>query len=263
MLRIAIIGAGRLAWNLIPSLQQAGNEVFQLISRDQTRLDTFQTNFQIPHVHTDLRALDATADIVFLTVSDKAIESVAADLALHKIQGPLFVHTSGSVPMIALQPLGNTIGVFYPLQIFTFDRQVAFRQVPIFVEANGEQKETLKTLGAQLSEQTFEMDSEARLRLHMGAVIACNFPNFLWKIAQAQLPENVGLSVYEGLVRETVDKAFAFGPENTQTGPAVRGDLPTLKKHLELLAQTDDLFALYRQLSILINPPLSDQLPDH
>lgn len=256
MLRVAVIGAGRLAWNLMPRIIEAGNEVSQLISRDEEKLKLFQKTFDLPNVYTQFNALDASVDIVFLTVSDKAIEPVAHKLASISISGPIFVHTSGSISLDAIEVLGARVGVFYPLQIFTFDRQVAFRELPIFLEGERKVWEVLKVLADQLSNQVYQMDSEARLRLHMGAVIACNFPNFLWKLAKDQLPKEVGLSVYESLVRETTDKAFSFGPENTQTGPAVRGDFPTLNKHLDLLKDIPEVAEMYRNLSRLINPDL-------
>jgi hypothetical protein len=37
------------------------------------------------------------------------------------------------------------------------------------------------------------------------------------------------------LALETVEKAFAITPEIAQTGPAIREDELTIKKHLELL----------------------------
>jgi hypothetical protein len=46
-----------------------------------------------------------------------------------------------------------------------------------------------------------------------------------------------------------VQKAFEIGPENGQTGPAVRQDLATLKKHQKLLKNDRDLNKLYTLIS--------------
>ena len=45
--KVAIVGAGKLSWNLIPALQQAGAEVVQLISRTQEKRERFCKAFGI------------------------------------------------------------------------------------------------------------------------------------------------------------------------------------------------------------------------
>ncbi|MEO1382704.1 MAG: hypothetical protein AAFV78_05700, partial [Bacteroidota bacterium] len=68
-------------------------------TRDEEKLKLFQKTFDLPNVYTQFNALDASVDIVFLTVSDKAIEPVAHKLASTSISGPIFVHTSGSISL--------------------------------------------------------------------------------------------------------------------------------------------------------------------
>lgn len=50
------------------------------------------------------------------------------------------------------------------------------------------------------------------------------------------------------LIRETADKAIEMGPTKAQTGPAVRGDIPTIKKHQRMLKDIG-LKRLYRQIT--------------
>ncbi len=40
---------------------------------------------------------------------------------------------------------------------------------------------------------------------------------------------------------ETVNKAIDIGPENSQTGPAVRNDSNTIEKHMKLLSFSPEL----------------------
>ena len=51
------------------------------------------------------------------------------------------------------------------------------------------------------------------------------------------------------LIRETIDKALAMGPERSQTGPAARQDELTIKKQMHQLSSNPELQELYRQLS--------------
>jgi predicted short-subunit dehydrogenase-like oxidoreductase (DUF2520 family) len=51
------------------------------------------------------------------------------------------------------------------------------------------------------------------------------------------------------LIEETVSKSLSLGPENSQTGPAKRGDLETLDKHYEALSESEDVAEIYRIVS--------------
>jgi len=258
--KVAIIGAGRLAWSLIPHLQQAGVEVFQLISRNAKNLNHYRETYDIPHGSLKLADLRREVDLVFLTVRDAAIEELAQRLVEEAALSPrqIFVHSSGSVPLSALQPLRERKAVFYPLQIFTRDSITSFADTPLFVEGEGEVEEVLLSLARKMSPRVYQMDSQSRLRMHMGAVIACNFPNYLFQLAQKQLPQEKGLKldIYAPLIEATVDKALKEGPENSQTGPAIRGDKPTLDQHEKLLEDQPEVQHLYRLLSRMINPEI-------
>lgn len=257
--RVAIIGAGRLAWSLIPNLQKAGIEVSQLISRDVHKLKTYQDAYSLSSVSTRFSDIKHDIDLLLLTVNDGAISSVAKHLATHSLPRDLIVaHTSGSIGLDQLSPLQTHTGVFYPLQIFTPHSITKLDHTPFFIEGKGDVGEHLTALATKLSSKVFAMTSKERLKLHMGAVMACNFSNLLYKIAQDQLPSHLALdlSVYEPLLRMTLEKALEEGPENTQTGPAVRGDVDTIKAHMRLLETRPEWLEMYRQLSSLINPDL-------
>jgi hypothetical protein len=51
------------------------------------------------------------------------------------------------------------------------------------------------------------------------------------------------------LVQETVAKALEIGPGSSQTGPAIRNDHVTIKRHIELLSFSPELQVLYREIS--------------
>ena len=249
-IQAAIIGAGHLAWSLIPNLQRAGVEVVQLITRDPAKGGQYGRQYGIPATGREVGDLSPLASLVFLTVSDQAIAGLARELARHKA-GAMVVHTSGSTGIDALAPLGENSGVLYPLQTFTRDAETDLRGVPVFLEGAPTTMAVLRPLAARLSERVYVLDSEDRLRLHLGAVMVNNFTNYLYRLAAGQLPDVPGLDfrIYEALIREHIEKVFRFLPDHTQTGPAARGDQTTLKKHLRLLADAPALHDLYRTLS--------------
>ncbi len=256
-MRIALIGAGRLAWSLIPNLQQKGMEVCQLISQNPEKTELFGFTYGIKNTSNSLSDLLTDIDVAILTVNDAAIESVANQL-------PDFLtvlHTSGSISADILRKENS--GVLYPLQIFTFDNVVDFRDTPIFYEGRGKGLAIAKTLAETLSQHSIFADSNQRLSIHLGAVFACNFSNILYQIAAKLLPEGSSFQVYQPLIEEQIRKAFRYQPQNSQTGPAVRKDLPTLKKHLEILENHPHWQEIYRILSNEINPELSSFLDNY
>jgi predicted short-subunit dehydrogenase-like oxidoreductase (DUF2520 family) len=254
-LRLALIGAGNLAWNLAGRLQGTDYEIVQVFSR---HLDSaFQLSKAFPHIQAALAPsqLLADLDLVIVASSDHGIADIAATYARHLGSQTAVVHTSGSIHVDTLAPFGQRIGVFYPLQTFTKSHLADFSSIPIFLEGNAEVLAITAPLARMLSSQVHVLDSAQRLQVHMGAVFASNFANFMWLLA-ADVLKGIGqenMAYYEPLMRECLEKALKYGPEASQTGPAKRGDQVTMEKHLELLAGEDrDRAALYALVSRMI-----------
>jgi len=256
--KTALIGLGNLAHSLLPALQHAGCEIFQIFSRNEERLYQYQHAYDIPHASTDLADMRAELELVFLCLPDAILAPTAEQLTKLGMLDTLFVHTSGSISLEALAPLGKNIGVFYPMQIFTKAEITAFEDLPIFLEGDSRVFSVLEKLANSISSRVYQLNTEDRLRLHLGAVMVCNFTNYLYRMAQEHMPKLEGLdfSIYEPLILGHINKVFALGPENSQTGPAIRKDLPTLLQHMELLESKELHQDLYWEMSKLIRPDL-------
>ncbi|MEM7036431.1 MAG: DUF2520 domain-containing protein, partial [Bacteroidota bacterium] len=163
--------------------------------------------------------------------------------------------TQAGIHVDALAPLGPHTGVFYPLQTFTKAHRADFRSIPFFLEGPPEVLNKIRPLAEQLSDNVRDLDSQGRLTLHLGAVFASNFANFMWMLADETLADlpGVDMKAYVPLIREVVDKALAYGPHDAHTGPARRGDQVTMEKHMAILQDQDpERAALYAQLSRMI-----------
>lgn len=196
----------------------------------------------------DFASLPA-ADLYLVAVSDRAVEELVASLPLP--DGALVAHTAGSVGIEAL-PARLDRAVLYPLQTFTRGRTVDLGEVPLLVEcAREESYPLLESIARSLSRRVVRADSAQRARLHLAAVFACNFVNHAYALG-ARLMREAGLdpALLRPLVGETAAKALAAAdPAAVQTGPAVRGDTPTLRRHEELLAGDETLKDIYRLMS--------------
>ncbi len=82
----------------------------------------------------------------------------------------------------------------------------------------------------------------------------------MYHIGDTMLPEEDGVdfTVYEPIIREHIEKILTYSPQESQTGPAIRGDINTIHKHLELMHDQPQLRDLYILLSRLINPKLDE-----
>jgi predicted short-subunit dehydrogenase-like oxidoreductase (DUF2520 family) len=194
----------------------------------------------------DIRNIIEDADLYLLCVSDAAIAEVGAQL--HYARG-IVAHTSGSVRMDALAGNEN-IGVFYPLQTFTTGVPVDLNEVPFLCEGNSSQAESaLMALALELSTKVYAISSDQREKLHVAAVFANNFTNHLLAKAHQICEENhIPFSVLHPLILETARKATEGNPQESQTGPAQRGDAVTIEKHLDQLPDPK-LQALYKLLT--------------
>ena len=84
----------------------------------------------------------------------------------------------------------------------------------------------------------------------MNAVYVSNFVNVMLQIGEKLLEKkSLDISVLEPLVKETVNKAFAIGAEKALTGPARRGDMQTIQKHIELLNNDVEEQVIYEILT--------------
>jgi predicted short-subunit dehydrogenase-like oxidoreductase (DUF2520 family) len=163
----------------------------------------------------------------------------------------LYVHTAGSLPLAVFSDYSERRGVLYPLQTFDKNREISFRNLPFFVEANAPEDESLlEEIALKLSGNGMRLSSEKRKYLHLAAVFACNFTNHLYALA-AQILEEQGLGrhLLLPLIRETVSKIETMHPHEAQTGPAVRYDKNVIDKHFEMLKAQPQLQELYQCLS--------------
>ena len=77
------------------------------------------------------------------------------------------------------------------------------------------------------------------MAIHVAAVFACNFSNYLFALAEQLLnKQGFELDILRPLIAETLNKSLDIGSEQAQTGPAVRGDLETLDKHMAFLEES-------------------------
>jgi predicted short-subunit dehydrogenase-like oxidoreductase (DUF2520 family) len=244
------VGAGNVAWHLAPALDNAGFGVREVYSRQHARAEALTERLYQAEVCASLDFSSSASTVFVLAVSDDALLPLVRELVLP--EEAVLVHVSGSQPLEVLDYAATEhVGVFYPLQTFSKEKRVDFSALPIFIESRTEEAEKMLFKMAQaLSREVHKIGSNQRLALHLSAVIASNFTNHMLWMAQQMMQRN-GLDDrwLHPLIAETIQKSLLLGPEAAQTGPARRGDLETLDKHYQFLADQPAFADLYQQIS--------------
>ena len=255
-MKIALIGAGRVASCMGPRLKEAGHTIVGVYSRTIEHAKELAAKVDAP-AFDSLEALPE-ADVYLTMLSDDALLQLAKAIVKGREQA-LFLHTAGSIPMDIWKKAGAArYGVLYAMQTFSKGADIDWAQVPVFVEGcNPDELRIVTILASDLSGKVTELSSEGRKKLHVAAVFTCNFSNHMYAIAERLLAtEGVPFSVMLPLVRETARKVETMSPEDAQTGPAIRGDCKVIGEHLQLLKDYPEYAELYRLISIDINKKL-------
>jgi len=249
-MKISLVGSGRVAFHLAKALLAQDHKIVQVYARDFEKTQKFAEKIQAKACQT-LQEFQPT-DLIILAVSDSAIAELAKQL--HELfPETLIAHTSGSTDIEVISHIHEKAGVFYPLQTFSFEREVDWSATPLFVDAVADvDQKLLSYLANSLSNRVYQYSSKQRLTLHLAAVFACNFSNYCFDMAKQVVDaEQVDFSLLYPLIIETAKKATENDPKQMQTGPAMRGDQNILSMHQSLLAQAerDDLKQVYQLLS--------------
>ena len=247
---ITIIGTGNVAWHLAPAREQAGHVINEVYGRSEDMALLLQERLNNSQLSPSLDFSQSESTLFIIAVNDNAIDTVACAIVLP--EKAILVHTSGTVPMTRLQVTGlNNIGVFYPLQTISRNRDISFQGLPFLIEANNTitQDELVKIVESMGADTTIA-SSKDRQVIHLAAVFANNFTNHMIDIAgQVMREKSLDVDLLKPLIRETVENALAQSPSSAQTGPAARGDTDTMQNQIQQLEFNPQLQELYRLIS--------------
>ncbi len=268
MYRISIIGAGNVATQFAIAFQRAGHSVICVCNRNIEKAEQlsriigrYKGKAQYVSDYKDI----PESDIVFITVSDSAIESVVSNIT-NPNDSTLYVHTSGATPMSVFESNGNiaNYGVFYPLMTLSRNKNLDIRMVPFLLEASSkEHEEKLASLVKTLRAEYNICDSQKRLKMHTAAVFTTNFVNYMLTMAYEIAHPDFTFLLPSAI--EAVRKAFLQTPMSAQTGPALRKDMKTLEKHMQLLQKGGyaEHLEIYKKLSECIMERYSENVSNN
>ncbi|MEI7982038.1 MAG: Rossmann-like and DUF2520 domain-containing protein [Bacteroidota bacterium] len=244
---VTFFGAGKLASHLALALVRLDIPILQVYNRTAEKGRRLAAQTGADYI-SEIANITSGADLYIFALTDSVLPEFASRL---RLEGKLVVHTSGSLDMNILAPVSSHFGVFYPLQSFSHGKKTSFRDIPVCIEANDSRDELcLVRFAHLLTNEVHLVNSEKRKWLHMAAVFAGNFSNFMYTIAEELVREReIPFELLMPLIRKTVLNTRRKNLFILQTGPAVREDTNILNHHRALLHDHPAYLEIYNLIS--------------
>ena len=257
--KIGIIGAGRVGSSFASASFQNGEVVAASSRRPEHREWLSKRSPNIAVVDNAAQVADL-ADLVFITTSDSAIKSVCDSIPWqphHHV-----IHCSGALTLSVLETARNagaSIAGFHPLQTFpSHANPDRLSNIGYAIDCHDEALTTwLQSFAHAHDSNTFAIEGEtAHAAYHASAVLACGLLAGLVGIS-AELWQHAGidrehaLKMLAPMLKSTVEAITQDGLPDAISGPYVRGDLETIRKHLQTTAQLNpDTSRAYAALAL-------------
>lgn len=258
--RIGIIGAGVVGTAVGVVLSQKGYEITGVY--DVKSESTQQIVDRIAcTTYASPQEVSRSADILFITTSDTAIEGVVDQLAAcHALRsGQVLIHMSGAQSSEVLdkaKQFGAKVLSVHPLQSFA-SLDMAINNLPgsmFSIEGDNDAYDTAVCLVETLQGEYFFINRKAKPLYHAGACVVSNYLvtliDFGVKFLESTgIPHNMASRALIPLIQGTIRNVQNIGIPKALTGPIARGDLNTVLKHLDCLEEmAPELMKLYSWL---------------
>lgn len=260
----AVVGAGALGSTLAQGLDGCGYPVAAVLNRSREAAQALGRRVGAPVSGTDLDALPSAVRFVAVCVPDESISPVADALSGldHPWGDTIVAHTSGAKTAAALDPLahrGAATMSFHPLQTFPPGTlPTAFEDIVVGLEGHERAVRAGTALAHALGARPVCLSPEEKVRYHCAAALASNglvalmgsVEEVFGGIREEMNGDASLFSLVGPLVAQTLDNLETGRPEEVLTGPVQRGDVETVRAHLDALsADVPHLIPLYATLS--------------
>lgn len=269
--RLAVVGPGRLGTVLAVTLQRAGIEVAAAAGGGEPARARFGRRFPGAHVSRHLDRIHSEVDLVLLCTPDDVLEQVVADLARSDLlrRGQRVVHVSGVLGLEALRPAelaGAATAACHPAQ--TVPDAEAEPDILTGAAWAVTTRSTHRGWAHELVRLTggipYDVADDRRALYHAGLVVGSNALGAVLAAAR-QLLLAAGIDRPDAflvpLVAATTGNVADRGA-TAITGPVRRGDVGTVRRHLDAIGRDlPELAEVYRALVAVTSAQVRPLLP--
>lgn len=240
-LRVGIIGAGRVGTVLGAALRRTGHDIVAVSARSD--ISRVRAEALLPGVPVRPASdIPPLCDLLMLAVPDDQLASVVADIAHVVPTGQIVLHASGRHGLEVLSPLVQALPIAaHPVMTFTGTSLDLTRleDCPFGVTTTDQGRPIATALVLEMGGDPVWVAEGARTTYHAGLAHGAN--HLVTLVAQtldilaAAGVEDPG-RLARPLLTAALDNALREG-DGALTGPVSRGDVSTVRAHLDDLAQ--------------------------
>ncbi len=248
MTRTLVVGPGRVGRSLALAHHRNGDEV-RLVGRSAGEWQDWARAEGIGETLSLEACRDFRPELVVLAVPDQDVEQAAAACAEHlDCDGVVFVHVSGIHDLDVLKAAtleGGFPAAMHPVLQFVEperDLKALRHAVVVVTAAPNAREETLRIAQVWGAQPVRLKPGVDRRRYHLGLALASNHLTALLAWAAELLEPAFGEESWDVvalLARQAMVEARNRGPFAALTGPVARGDVETVREHLEGLDEDE------------------------
>lgn len=268
-MKIGIIGAGKVGCSMGKYLVEHGISVEGYYSLKKESVDSAAT-FTGSRPYYVLHDLVSVSDILFITTPDDCISGVWEQIRNQLIQNKIICHFSGSLSSVVFSDCGQTGASacsIHPMYAFSdkFTSYKNLKQAIFTMEGDREALDTMRPLFESMGNTVCVIKSENKRKYHAAASMVSNMMIGLYQmgiqmLGECGFDELSARRLIGPLVRGNVEKLLETSVEEALTGPIERADADTVRKHLEVLSESER--AVYVNLGKMLIGIASQKNPD-
>ncbi|HCH07973.1 MAG TPA: DUF2520 domain-containing protein [Dehalococcoidia bacterium] len=258
--QIGFIGAGNVGGSLAVAMSNAGYPVTAVGSRTFASAQTFAGRISDCKAYENIQEVADRADFVFISTSDDAIKTVCDQVSWREGQG--VAHCSGAASVDLLQPAvdqGAVAGAFHPLQAFnSVENGVkAIPGVTFGIEGNDAIQSYLRGIASDIKGIPISLRPQDKVLYHVSGVLMGNLLAVLASVAASMWEKfdhtrDEGVRALSPMMPAVSSNLDSVGVPQAVAGPYVRGDIGTVRKHLEAVSSSaPEYLALYIELALV------------
>lgn len=242
-MKVGFIGAGKVGTAFALYLQSKGHNIVGFLSKPySSAVESSQKTSSKAYGSYEELILDS--DFVLITTPDSQIGVVVDELSHVKGFSCAFGHMSGALTTDVLLPLGDhqPLVTLHPLQAFA--RIEKGRQdletCTFAIQGNEAGIKVVEELLKTCSNQVITLKKDQKALYHGAACVTSNYLMVITALAEEMIAsfdseKQLGLSAFKNLMVGAIENAIELGSASALTGPIARGDIETVKRHLEAM----------------------------
>jgi len=259
---ITIVGPGRLGTALTLALSQAGFRVHEIVSRERpgSRARARQLARTVGANPVSAKEAQFAAHAIWLCVGDYAIRDCAESLARlgsNRWKGKAVFHSSGALAsdeLDALRRQGAHVASVHPMMSFVHAAKPSLAGVTFAVEGDPAAVRLARNIVSDLHGSVISIPGETKSLYHAWGAFAS--PLIVAELAVAdRIAREIGMTPAKArktlapILRQTLENYLVHGPAAAFSGPIVRGDVETVRRHLKVLDKVPQAREVYLALA--------------